>query len=164
MRELVLDRVLQVDPDRVPDLDPDDGARDRPAERPDTLDVALGDSHLLLGDHEVDVVDLAVESLGRDRVVRDGRRGVGIGRDTGLGRGAAVVVRRRRIARGGALNGDRAFHPRLFMTRDRADERSPSAGTSTSTVAVSPAFAWAISPPANVMSWGIAPVLVKATS
>ena len=41
---------------------------------------------------------------------------------------------------------------------------SPSAGTSTSTVAVSPAFAWAISPPGNVMSWGIAPLLVKATS
>ena len=68
-------------------------------------------------------MDLAVEALRRDRIVRDGCRRVGIGRDVGLGHGAAVVVRRRRFARGGALDGDRAFHPRLLMTRDRADER-----------------------------------------
>ena len=41
---------------------------------------------------------------------------------------------------------------------------SPSAGMSTSTVAVSPPLAWTVSPPGNVMSWGIEPVFVSLTS
>ena len=68
--------VLEMDPHLVADLDPDDRTRDGPAERPDLLDEAGRDGHLLLGHHQVDVVDVARQELGRRRVVGDRGRSV----------------------------------------------------------------------------------------
>ncbi len=166
VRELVGRRVLQVDADRVADLDPDDRARDRPAERPDALDEARGDGHLRLGDDEVDVVGVARRDAGRGRVVGDRRGRVRIRRDVVGRQRAAVVVRR------GARDGLAAavapatvtepVIPACGVTGDRAQERDAARRhVDLDGGACRPAGAWAVSPVGNVMSCGDLPGVLE---
>ena len=101
----------------------DHRARDGTAERPDLLDVPLRHGHLLLGDHEIDVVDISRQSLRSRRVEPDWLRRVGVGGDARRWRGSAVAVGIHGRTRRTAGHHDATRHARCGVTRDRTQER-----------------------------------------
>ena len=164
VRQLVLGRVLEVDADRVADLDPDDRARERCRRRSrPSATKPVGDGHLLLLDDAGRCRGLCrAGAAGRRGVVervRRARSGRRRRRRSGAGPPWSSAARRRPRRPSTVIA---PFMPGLGVAGDRADERQPAGRDVDRRRARSaPAAAAIVVPSANVTSWRVAPVLLS---
>ena len=111
--------VRQVDVDGVTEVHPQRRPWHLAAERPGLDDEAVGDGDVLVDDREVDVMDGALEELGRRGIEEGvlGRVRIGDGRRRSPG-----GDRSRRRGRSRSRDHDLALHPGIGVAGDRAQE------------------------------------------